>query len=311
MSKIKDKLNLLLYVFTIFIAIFLVYRAFSIGFQKGEFEGKYYPPQDKRPPAEGEKKPPNLRLLRISTPELVAEGHKLFKLNCASCHGEDGRGDGPKSAGLNPHPRNFVEEKFKNGASVLQIYNTVTTGIPGTSMPSFDLIAPEERMALAHYVRTFVPNPPDDPPEMVEKLPKVEEEGGATDAADSTVSDSLKAVRKTMPMKQAREEYLAQYAKSIQTEMNVEKNETFERYCASCHGSFGQGNLGAEHVVPTTVIYHNVGLFTGKDSARMLNREEFGNFMVNGAPGLINHRFGFLTKSETDELYNFIRKLNK
>ncbi len=311
MSKIKDKLNLLLYVLTIFIAIFLVYRAFSIGFQKGEFEGKYYPPQDNRPPTEGEKKPPNLRLLRISTPELVAEGHKLFKLNCASCHGEDGRGDGPKSAGLNPHPRNFVEEKFKNGASVLQIYNTLTTGIAGTSMPSFDLIAPEERMALAHYVRTFVPNPPDDPQELVDALPKVDEEGSTAAATDSTAVDSAKTVRKTMTMEEARREYLAQYAKSTEVMANVEANETFEKYCASCHGSTGQGNMEAEHVVPTTVIYHDAGLFIGKDGARMLNREAFKNFMVNGAPGLNKHRFGFLTKSEIDDLYNYIRKLSR
>jgi mono/diheme cytochrome c family protein len=309
MSKIKDKLNLLLYVFTLLVAIFLVYRAFSIGFQKGEFEGKYYPPQDNRPPAE-EKKPPNLRLLRISTPELVNEGRKLFKLNCASCHGEDGRGDGPKAAGLNPPPRNFVEEKFKNGASVLQIYNTLTTGIQGTSMPAFDLIPPEERMALAHYVQTFVPNPPDDPQEMVDALPEVDEEGSPAAAADSTAADSTKAIE-TIPIEQAREEYLAQYAKSAKMAANVDKNETFERYCASCHGSFGEGVLKAEQVVPTTVIYHDAGLFTGREGARMLDREAFADFMMNGAPGLSNHRFGFLTKAEMDELYNFIIKLNR
>jgi mono/diheme cytochrome c family protein len=310
MSKIKDKLNLLLYVFTILIAVFLVYRAFGIGFQKGEFEGKYYPPRDRRPPAE-EKKPPNLRVLRISTPELVNEGRKLFRLNCASCHGDDGRGDGPKAAGLNPHPRNFVEEKFKNGASPLQIYNTLTTGIQGTSMPAFDLIPAEDRMALAHYVRTFVPNPPDDPPELVEELPEVEEDGTAVAATDSTTGDSTKAVNKTISIESAREQYIAQYAKSVKLALNGDKNETFERYCTSCHGSFGQGNLRAEHVVPTTVIYHDARLFDGKDGARMLDREEFGNFMINGAPGLNNHRFGFLTKAEIDELYNFIRELRR
>jgi len=36
---------------------------------------------------------------------LLEEGAKLYKTYCASCHGEQGRGDGPASAGLTPGRR--------------------------------------------------------------------------------------------------------------------------------------------------------------------------------------------------------------
>ena len=38
----------------------------------------------------------------ISTPELVAKGKEQFSLQCVSCHGAHGQGDGPAAAALNP-----------------------------------------------------------------------------------------------------------------------------------------------------------------------------------------------------------------
>ena len=42
----------------------------------------------------------------------AAKGKVIFTTNCASCHGEGGKGDGPVGAALNPHPRDFTEAKF-------------------------------------------------------------------------------------------------------------------------------------------------------------------------------------------------------
>ncbi len=38
----------------------------------------------------------------------LARGKKLFKVNCASCHGPGGRGDGPAGAALNPRPADLT-----------------------------------------------------------------------------------------------------------------------------------------------------------------------------------------------------------
>jgi mono/diheme cytochrome c family protein len=97
--------------------------------------------------------------------ERVARGAELFKANCAACHGDEGRGDGASAALLNPHPRNFHSpDGWKNGPKVSAIYKTLQEGIPSSGMSSFSYLVPEDRFALAHYVRTFHPAPPADAP---------------------------------------------------------------------------------------------------------------------------------------------------
>lgn len=108
--------------------------------------------------------PVNLSEIKNATPQLLSEGETLYKSNCSSCHGETGAGGGPASAGLNPAPRNFTSpDGWKNGPKLSQIYTTLQEGIPGSAMVSYDYLLPEQKFALAHYIRTnFVPNPPED-----------------------------------------------------------------------------------------------------------------------------------------------------
>jgi mono/diheme cytochrome c family protein len=109
---------------------------------------------------------PPVKVLKLknSTPELLAEGEKLFTSNCSSCHGENGAGDGPASIGLNPAPRNFTsKDNWINGTKVSQIYTTLQEGLPPSAMASYDYLLPEQKFALAHYIRnTFIPNPTND-----------------------------------------------------------------------------------------------------------------------------------------------------
>ena len=43
----------------------------------------------------------------------VEAGKALYDMNCSSCHGMTGKGDGPISATLNPKPRDFSSGEFK------------------------------------------------------------------------------------------------------------------------------------------------------------------------------------------------------
>ena len=85
---------------------------------------------------------------------LVATGKKLFETNCVTCHGALGRGDGPAS-NINPRPRDFkaAESDWTNGPDMPDIYKTLSEGVPGTSMASFDYLTKRERMALVHYIQ--------------------------------------------------------------------------------------------------------------------------------------------------------------
>lgn len=42
----------------------------------------------------------------------VEQGSTLFALHCATCHGGDGRGEGPAAIALNPKPRDLTEGTY-------------------------------------------------------------------------------------------------------------------------------------------------------------------------------------------------------
>lgn len=109
------------------------------------------------PPSKGRDLPPvDPATVMTANAKLLARGQVLYKQNCTSCHGESGRGDGPAQATLNPKPRNLTSpDKWTRGFRVTDIFTTLAVGVKGTGMAAFDFIAPADRMALVHYVRSL------------------------------------------------------------------------------------------------------------------------------------------------------------
>ena len=109
----------------------------------------------------------------VSSPELVAEGEQVFKNTCAMCHGNEGKGDGPAGASLNPKPRNLVEGKWKKGGTSLGIFDVISNGIPGSSMaPWKGSVSVGDRWALVHFVRSITKNKvPDDDAKLKQTAP--------------------------------------------------------------------------------------------------------------------------------------------
>ena len=86
------------------------------------------------------------------TPELIARGKSLYAIWCVACHGETGAGDGPTAHTLDPRPRNFRTQKFKQGARPGDIFATLGKGVPGSAMVAYKNLSEDERWALAFYV---------------------------------------------------------------------------------------------------------------------------------------------------------------
>jgi high-affinity iron transporter len=79
----------------------------------------------------------------------------VYRENCAQCHGESGRGDGPGAATMQPKepkPANFTDPDLINNLSPFKAFNTTTFGIQGTGMPSFSALNEEQRWEAAFYL---------------------------------------------------------------------------------------------------------------------------------------------------------------
>lgn len=94
----------------------------------------------------------------VETPALIEHGHAVYNTACVACHGEDYKGSGPAAASLQPPPRDLVEGKWKYGGDPISLYQTITSGVKGTSMAGFAHLAPQERWALVHFLRSITEN---------------------------------------------------------------------------------------------------------------------------------------------------------
>lgn len=104
-------------------------------------------------------------------PAMIEAGKKIYFRKCVWCHGVDGAGDGPGADRLWPRPRNFNQGTFKirhtaSGELPLfdptkpvsgqnDLFDTVTHGLPGSAMPSWDGILTEhQRLEVLSFVTT-------------------------------------------------------------------------------------------------------------------------------------------------------------
>jgi high-affinity iron transporter len=87
-------------------------------------------------------------------PPSLARGAVVFRERCAACHGETGRGDGPKAKTLKgPPPADLSDPKVMGGTTLLEIFRRIAIGVPGTAMPEFaEDLSEQDRWAVAAYV---------------------------------------------------------------------------------------------------------------------------------------------------------------
>jgi len=85
--------------------------------------------------------------------EDIEAGKRVYFTKCVWCHGVDGGGDGPSADRLWPRPRNFNQGTFKIRHTAsgelplpqMDLFQTVTHGLPGSAMPSWEGILSEDQ----------------------------------------------------------------------------------------------------------------------------------------------------------------------
>lgn len=89
----------------------------------------------------------------------LARGKALYVNQCATCHGDTGKGDGGKEQrdedGTPTRPRDFTRGIFKGGRDRHQLYARIALGMPGTPMPASPQLKPEEIADMVNFVQSF------------------------------------------------------------------------------------------------------------------------------------------------------------
>jgi mono/diheme cytochrome c family protein len=234
---------------------------------------------------------PAADVMKLSQPNdsLVQIGKRIFETTCVACHGTDGKGDGPVSAGLKPAPRNFTsKEGWVNGPKLTSIYQTLQEGIKGSAMVAYQQFSPAEKFALAHYIRTtFVPDPP----------PPAKE--------DLAMLDQLYNL--------SRKQYIpAQIPVSDAEKLIIEENQNKVN---EVNGIIGK--IGNDKNSPAADLFNEITSNRERALTILLNsndwknnEQEFINIIVNNVnqDGFTGRVFN-LTESEWNELYNYLKSI--
>jgi mono/diheme cytochrome c family protein len=87
----------------------------------------------------------------MKNPEKGSElGKKSAETNCVSCHGAQGKGNGPAAAALNPKPADWTSDKIKKETDG-ELFWKITNG--RGPMPPWKHLPEKERWQLVNHIR--------------------------------------------------------------------------------------------------------------------------------------------------------------
>ena len=91
------------------------------------------------------------------TDQSLAAGKALYVKNCLSCHGAEGKGNGPAAKDLEKSPGDLSKPSVWDESDGAIFWKLSTGKKP---MPTFDTLTTEtERWQIINYMRTLAPKP--------------------------------------------------------------------------------------------------------------------------------------------------------
>jgi len=221
------------------------------------------------------------------SPQLLAIGKQLYGQQCAACHGTTGRGDGEAAYLLYPKPRDLVAAKYRLVSTWERVptdqdlYDTITRGMPGSAMPSWGHLTPEQRWGLVHYIKSLAQKPLEIKPT---KAPNAEGSGG-------------QGIIQPPP------------APPFDSAARTRALEMYKEACASCHGANGRGDGNEKQVdeegFPTRPRDLTAGVFKGNHDPISLYRH-----IVAGIPGSPMPMSDWAWGNDAWHLVNYVRSLS-
>jgi len=251
----------------------------------------------------------DVAVLIKTTPELIAKGKSLFAVNCASCHGVGGFGDGPAAVALNPKPRNFLSGEWRYGGGVARVVQTVTVGSPGTAMPAFTAIPMEDRFALAHFLRSLAPALEDDKPADLAWLGL----GGAAPGAAGGIAAGMAKPGPTIPLEAALKLLTEPNASAgvVVAQAAAREASLYAERCASCHGIAGEGGVRVRMIGSAPYVYVVTTSLAVSRSGWASDPERFEKLVLRGIPGYVMPGNGDLSRGEIRDLYQHTLRLRE
>lgn len=98
--------------------------------------------------------PPPPPPAEVAADSLLLEGRSIYLSRCATCHGQEGRGDGPIAGSLlGPPVGNISDGKWKHGGKPEEVLGVISKGVEGTRMTGWgQILEPLQLRAVTAYV---------------------------------------------------------------------------------------------------------------------------------------------------------------
>jgi mono/diheme cytochrome c family protein len=86
------------------------------------------------------------------------QGKELYLKHCSGCHGEQGKGDGPGAANINPKPIDHTDKQYMSSLTDEHLFRVIRHGgaeFGRQAMPPFPHLSDQEIKDLIAYMRSI------------------------------------------------------------------------------------------------------------------------------------------------------------